>query len=70
MTINGLAILTDPTGRFETSLILTRGLNIVTVEARRKHGRPQVLERTVYLEGLDSVHGMISEMPSRAPEST
>lgn len=70
VTVNGLVVLTDPTGRFETSLILTRGLNIITVEARRKHGRPQVLERTVYLEGLDNVHGMLSEPPPRSPEST
>lgn len=63
--VNGTAILTDPTGRFEAPIVLTRGLNIITVEARRKHGRPQIVERTVYLEGLEGPLKTSSTAPLR-----
>ncbi|HBU28143.1 TPA: hypothetical protein DEB00_03440 [Candidatus Uhrbacteria bacterium] len=54
ITVNNDPILTDPTGRFETRLTLTRGLNIIEVVARKKYGQPQVVRRSVFLEEIGS----------------
>jgi cytoskeletal protein RodZ len=59
--VNDSSVLADPTGRFTTKITLTRGLNIVTVEAQKKYGRPKLIQRTVYLEGLDSIEKAPSE---------
>jgi len=53
--INDEPVLTDPTGRFFTKTTLTRGLNIITIEARRKYGKSNVILRTVFLEDLSSM---------------
>lgn len=52
ITINDKPVLTDPTGRFIHTTSLTRGLNIITVRAQRKYGRPHIVKRTVFLEDL------------------
>jgi len=50
--VNDDPVLTDPTGRFTTRVTLTRGLNIITVEAQKKYGQPNIVRRTVFLEDL------------------
>ncbi|MBT6253775.1 hypothetical protein HOI83_00895 [Candidatus Uhrbacteria bacterium] len=50
--VNSEPILTDPTGRFTTHVTLTRGLNIITIEAQKKYGQPNIVRRTVFLEDL------------------
>lgn len=57
VTVNDEPVLTDPTGRFTSRMTLTRGLNIITVEASKKHSRPQVIHRSVYLEDLGEARG-------------
>ncbi len=52
--VNDTSVLADPTGRFTTQITLTRGLNIITVEAQKKYGQTNLVQRTVYLEGLDN----------------
>lgn len=54
ITVNNDPVLTDPTGRFETRLTLTRGLNTIEVIARKKYGQPQTIRRTVFLEDIGS----------------
>lgn len=53
--VNDFPVLTDPTGRFTTQITLTRGLNIITVEARKKYGKPNIVRRTVFLEDLNKM---------------
>lgn len=50
--VNGATVLTDPTGRFSTQVTLTRGLNIIEIEARKKYGKPTVVRRSVFLEDI------------------
>lgn len=50
--VNTKPVLTDPTGRFTTEITLTRGLNIITIDAQKKYGRPNIIRRTVFLEDL------------------
>lgn len=50
--VNSELVLTDPTGRFETQITLTRGLNIIEIEAKKKYGRANTVIRTVFLEDL------------------
>lgn len=64
ISINDHPVLTDPTGRFKTDVTLTRGLNIITVEARRKYGRPQVIHRSVFLEDLGGPRGSSASDPT------
>ncbi len=52
VAVNGTTVLTDPTGRFSTQMTLTRGLNVIEIEARKKYGRPTVVRRSVFLEEL------------------
>lgn len=50
--VNGTPVLTDPTGRFEMRITLTRGLNIIEIEARKKYGKPQIVRKRVFLEEI------------------
>ena len=52
--VNDEPVLTDPTGRFTTQLTLTRGLNVILIEASKKYGQANTVRRTVFLEDLGS----------------
>lgn len=64
VSVNGNTALTDPSGRFALPLLLVRGVNIITVEARRKFGRPRIISRTVYLEHLEPPLDIFSDVRS------
>ncbi len=51
--VNDRAVPTDLTGRFSTRLTLSRGLNIIEIEAKKKYGRPTVVRRSVFLEDIE-----------------
>ncbi len=57
VSVNDEPVLTDPTGRFNSRVTLTRGLNIITVQAKKKHGNPNTIHRSVYLEDLGDPRG-------------
>ncbi len=50
--VNNEPVLTDPTGRFTKKITLTRGLNIIVIEASKKYGNANTIRRTVFLEDL------------------
>lgn len=64
VSVNGATALTDPSGRFTEPLMLVRGVNIITVEARRKFGRPHSISRTVYLERMEAPLDIFSDTRS------
>lgn len=45
LSLNGRPIFTDEAGRFSERLVLERGYTIMTVRARDRYGREQVLTR-------------------------
>ena len=56
ISVNGKTVPTDLTGRFSTRLTLSRGLNIIEIEAKKKYGRPTVVRRSVFLEEIGPLH--------------
>lgn len=48
--VNEKPVLKDANGDFETTIDLARGVNIITVEARKKYSRPRTLYRTIIFE--------------------
>lgn len=52
VSVNNNPVLTDPTGRFETRITLTRGLNVIEIEAAKKYGQSQTVRRSVFLEDI------------------
>ncbi|MBU0649338.1 helix-turn-helix domain-containing protein [Patescibacteria group bacterium] len=53
LTINDQEVITDSQGNFQYVLGLQRGLNIVTIKARRRHSRTQVIYKKIILESSD-----------------
>lgn len=47
VTINGENVILSPNGSFEQSLILTEGMNIITVSAAKKYSKEYTIERRV-----------------------
>jgi transcriptional regulator with XRE-family HTH domain len=45
--INGKQVLSDSNGRFAEQISLKEGVNIITITARKKHGREAVIKRQV-----------------------
>lgn len=56
--INDQTVLSDAKGYFSMSVALERGVNIITVSARKRYSRPAQLERTVVFRQA------LSEIPS------
>ena len=50
--VNNEPVLTDPTGRFQKQITLTRGLNIIVIDASKKYGNANTVRRSVFLEDL------------------
>ena len=55
--INGEQILPNPRGEFETIVDLERGLNVITIEARKRYSRPAVIYRTVVVDATGPASG-------------
>lgn len=47
--INGQTVLSTQDGSFDTSVVLERGVNMITIEARRRHSKPTQVWRRVLL---------------------
>ena len=47
LQLNGRQIFTDQNGVFEELVVLTTGINIVTIEARNRHGQTQDVMHTI-----------------------
>lgn len=50
VTINDKTVVIDEDLHFKTEVDLTRGLNVVTVEAKRRYSRPAIIYRRVVFE--------------------
>lgn len=50
LKINDRQILIDNSGKFEISMDLQKGLNIIKISAKKKHSRPQIVYRQVIVE--------------------
>lgn len=50
LTVNDQNVVTDDQGNFEYDLGLQRGLNIVTIEARKRHSRAEVVYKKIILQ--------------------
>lgn len=48
--INGEEILADASGRFEESLDLQTGINVIKISAKKKHGKESVILKNIRLE--------------------
>lgn len=52
LEINGSPLPTPPSGKFQHLLILNRGVNTITIAAKKRYGRPAIIERQILiLEG-------------------
>lgn len=47
LSINGQAVMVSEAGKFETSIDLSAGLNTITIEATKKHGKTTTIVRHV-----------------------
>lgn len=64
LTINGLPVLPARDGAFRSELVLERGLNLIRIEAAKRHSRPAVIYRRVVLEDQSQ-----ADQLSRGPAS-
>jgi transcriptional regulator with XRE-family HTH domain len=55
VTINGETVVIDESLHFETDVDLTRGLNVVTVQAKRRYSREAIEYRRVVFEPASSL---------------
>ena len=53
--INGQPLATDREGEFSSTLVLNKGLNTVTVSARKRYGKPAVLSRQIFITETNSI---------------
>ena len=52
VTVNGETVVIDENLHFETQVDLTRGLNVVTVQAKRRYSRPAIIYRRVVFDPM------------------
>lgn len=55
LTVNGQEILVREDGSFETTIDLTAGLNTITIEATKKHGKTTIVTRHVVAKPASTV---------------
>ena len=67
--VNDDPVLTDPTGRFSMDITLTRGLNLVTIEAQRKYGKTTTVRRSIFLEDIGSSRTDAPSSPFSPPST-
>ncbi|MFC1788022.1 helix-turn-helix domain-containing protein [Patescibacteria group bacterium] len=56
--INGTEVLLSKDGTFENEVALKRGLNIISIEARRRYSKPMKIYRRVVLEQDENILGI------------
>lgn len=57
VTVNGETVIISDENTFHTEVDLTRGLNVITIEAKRRYSRPAIIYRRVV---FDSGHAAAS----------
>jgi len=53
--VNGRPLTTDREGVFESTLVLNKGLNTVTISAKKRYGRPTVRSRQIFITETNSI---------------
>lgn len=53
--INGSLLPPLPSGEFKHPLTLAKGVQTITVEARKRYSRPATIERQVFILGSDKI---------------
>ncbi len=50
LTINGELVLTNEQGNFSLEINLKKGLNEIIIISKKKHGRPQIIQRQILVQ--------------------
>lgn len=50
INVNGETVLPNTDGSFSTTITLERGLNIITIEGKKRHSRPATIYRTIVFD--------------------